>query len=101
MIDTKWEQISSRIDDPKRGVTQADIYQMMAYGQPYGCKHLTLLYPHHPSAGYDEGVINRYTVNASQNRLELFSLDIARSDGILGRLASACRTRHHEDDFAE
>lgn len=31
VIDTKWKRISARIDDPKQGVSQADVYQMMAY----------------------------------------------------------------------
>ncbi|MGR3370470.1 MAG: 5-methylcytosine restriction system specificity protein McrC [Sagittula sp.] len=35
VIDTKWKRISSRIDDPKQGVSQADVYQMMAYAQLY------------------------------------------------------------------
>jgi hypothetical protein len=36
---------SSRIDDPKQGVSQADVYQMMAYAQRYLAPRLTLLYP--------------------------------------------------------
>lgn len=51
MIDTKWKRIASRIDDPKRGVSQADVYQMTAYGRLYGCLRLTLLYPHHAERG--------------------------------------------------
>ena len=30
VIDTKWKRISRRTEDPKQGVAQADIYQMMA-----------------------------------------------------------------------
>lgn len=33
VVDTKWKRISNRIDDLKHGVSQADVYQMMAYGQ--------------------------------------------------------------------
>ena len=36
VIDTKWKWISSRIDDPKQGVSQGDVYQIMAYGHLYG-----------------------------------------------------------------
>ena len=42
IIDTKWKRIAARIDDPKQGVSQADVYQMMAYGQLYDCGRLTL-----------------------------------------------------------
>ncbi len=37
IIDTKWKRLSARIDDPKQGVSQADVYQMMAYGRIYQC----------------------------------------------------------------
>ena len=33
VIDTKWKRIAPRMDDPKKGVSQADVYQMMAYGR--------------------------------------------------------------------
>ena len=46
IIDTKWKRIT-RIDDPKQGVSQADVYQLMAYGRLYDCPHVVLLYPHH------------------------------------------------------
>jgi len=65
VIDTKWKRIVARIDDPKRGVSQADVYQMMAYGRLYQCGKLTLLYPHHREAGCDEGLIGEYAINRS------------------------------------
>jgi len=55
VIDTKWKRISARIDDPKQGVSQADVYQMMAYAHIYKAPRLTLLYPHHAGLGDDEG----------------------------------------------
>ena len=33
--------------DPKQGVSQADVYQLMAYGRLYECPNVVLLYPHH------------------------------------------------------
>lgn len=47
IIDTKWKRMTARIDDPKQGVSQADVYQLMAYAQIYGCDRMMLLYPHH------------------------------------------------------
>lgn len=47
IIDTKWKRMSARIDDPKQGVSQADVYQLMAYGKLYDCSNVMLLYPHH------------------------------------------------------
>ncbi|MEA1071737.1 McrC family protein [Sphingomonas sp. LY160] len=90
VIDTKWKRVVAQIDDPKRGVSQADVYQMMAYGRLYRCSKLTLLYPHHDEAGCDEGLIGSYGVNSSEHRLELFSVDLGRKDDIKARLAIAC-----------
>ncbi|MBU2934893.1 MULTISPECIES: McrC family protein [Pacificibacter] len=45
VIDTKWKRLTAQIDDTKRGVSQADVYQMMAYAQLYEAQELTLLYP--------------------------------------------------------
>lgn len=47
VIDTKWKRMVPRIDDPKQGVSQADVYQLMAYSQLYRCPNVMLLYPHH------------------------------------------------------
>lgn len=55
VIDTKWKAISARIDDPKQGISQGDVYQMMAYGRLYGCSRLMLLYPHHDGLPKDAG----------------------------------------------
>ena len=60
VIDTKWKRISSRIEDPKQGVSQGDVYQMMAYAQLYRAPRLTLLYPHHPGLGAEEAVHARH-----------------------------------------
>lgn len=98
VIDTKWKRIVARIDDPKRGVSQADVYQMMAYGRLYQCGKLTLLYPHHGDAGCEEGLIGDYAVNSSSDRLELFSIDLARGDEIKARLAAICSSHGAEPD---
>ena len=90
VIDTKWKRIATRIDDPKRGVSQADVYQMMAYGRLYQCSKLTLLYPHHGETGCDEGLIGDYAIASGYERLELFSVDVARGDDLKARLAEAC-----------
>ncbi len=99
VIDTKWKRIAARIDDPKRGVSQADVYQMMAYGRLYRCDRLILLYPHHRDAGCDEGLIGDYAVNSSSDRIKLFSIDLAHSDRIKARLAAVCSRSKAEPDI--
>ncbi len=46
ILDTKWKRLKSASDEPtKRGVSQADMYQLFAYGKRYGCRTVALVYP--------------------------------------------------------
>ncbi len=69
VIDTKWKRLAARIDDPKQGVSQADVYQMMAYGRLYDCPRLMLLYPYHNGLAVDPGVTGRHQVVGSSDEL--------------------------------
>lgn len=86
VIDTKWKRITRRIDDAKQGVSQADVYQMMAYGQLYQSSRLTLLYPHHPGLGSAEGLQARHRVTSYDSLLETASFDVAHGREALERL---------------
>jgi 5-methylcytosine-specific restriction enzyme subunit McrC len=86
VIDTKWKRIALAIDDPKRGVSQADVYQMMAYGQLYGVSRLTLLYPHHADLGREDLVHARHLVTGSDTILETASIDLSNRADIASRL---------------
>jgi 5-methylcytosine-specific restriction enzyme subunit McrC len=88
IIDTKWKRIAAHIDDPKQGVSQADIYQMMAYGQLYQCDRLTLLYPHHAALRHDEGLHAIHRVTGCSRWLETASIDVGRGERLQERLRS-------------
>lgn len=88
VIDTKWKRISPHIDDRKQGVSQGDVYQMMAYAQLYGAPRLTLLYPHHAGLGGKELVYARHRISGHETILEMASIDVANGDDMLGRLRS-------------
>ena len=79
IIDTKWKRIT-RTDDPKGGVSQADVYQMMAYSHLYDCKSVVLLYPHHRNLP-PESILQRYSIARpdAQERLFVATLDVAGS----------------------
>ena len=88
IIDTKWKRLSPMVEDRKNGVSQSDVYQMMAYGQLYGCRELVLLYPHHAGLGED-GLKLPYRVSSSEDRLHLRSVDVRLPEAfILDQLAS-------------
>lgn len=44
IADAKWKLLTP--EEAKLGVSQADLYQMQAYGNRYHCRLLSLIYPH-------------------------------------------------------
>ncbi len=78
IIDTKWKRLVSADVDTKRGVSQSDVYQMLAYGQVYEAKRLTLLYPHHRGLGQEPGVIGTFTMPQTGVKLEIATVDVAQ-----------------------
>lgn len=80
VIDTKWKRMAARIDDPKQGVSQADVYQLMAYSQLYDSRKVMLLYPHHYGL-HDAPVFQSYAIakDNSPNRLFVATVDVAAS----------------------
>lgn len=98
IIDTKWKRMTPRIDDPKQGVSQSDVYQMMAYGQLYRCQNIMLLYPHH--SGLSENpILQHYSVASvgAEEKLFLATIDVSGSaDGhrkALTGLVETCLNR--------
>jgi 5-methylcytosine-specific restriction enzyme subunit McrC len=87
VIDTKWKRIGRNPEDAKRGVSEADVYQIMAYARLYRCRDVMLLYPHHAGLGVkplDAG----YRILAGDERLRVSSIDLANgTTKVMQRLA--------------
>ena len=77
IIDTKWKLLSRHVDDPKQGVSQGDVYQMMAYGRVYGCPKLMLLYPHHAGLVDLGGIMGNHRVTGSADELAIATIDLS------------------------
>lgn len=93
VIDTKWKRLAPIIDDPKQGVSQSDIYQMMAYGQIYCCTRLLLLYPHHTQLDAGPGLCSRHRVISSRDELFVGTIDLSNVNNVpemLRNLVSSC-----------
>ena len=45
ILDAKWKRINGFSSDLKHGINQADMYQLYAYGNRYGCRTVALVYP--------------------------------------------------------
>lgn len=101
VIDTKWKRVAERADDPKQGVSQADVYQMMAYGRLYQCPHLTLLYPHHAGLSGAAGRLASFTICGGSDRLETASVDVTLAQKpLLSKLAELCMPPNLAPSFA-
>lgn len=90
IIDTKWKRLRGSIDDPKRGVSQADVYQMMAYGQVYGVKRLLLLYPHHNDLSAVGPQSTHIIKRTSDSLLRAATVDLSHLETAPEQLKSLC-----------
>ena len=88
IIDTKWKRLAASIDDAKQGVSQSDVYQMMAYGRLYECPRLMLLYPHHDELGQSEGKLNQHRINGSFDILATATIGLSDLRQSAPRLAN-------------
>jgi 5-methylcytosine-specific restriction enzyme subunit McrC len=82
IIDTKWKRIGLHPEDTRSGVSQADVYQMMAYARLYHCPQVMLLYPHH--AGLGDKILNAgYRILAGEERLQVASVDLIPDEAVI------------------
>jgi 5-methylcytosine-specific restriction enzyme subunit McrC len=65
ILDTKWKQLSPM--EARDGVSQTDMYQMFAYSRCFGCRDVTLLYPHHAGLGEVAGLRRRYLLGSNSH----------------------------------
>ncbi len=102
IVDTKWKTLIPALEDPKNGISQADIYQMIAYGKIYDCPRLLLLYPHTSKLG-PEGVQRRYRITKSEQELLIATVDVGNSLNMAGRIQKIimeCETEHSPEAVA-
>ena len=81
IVDTKWKAIGRDIADRKRGIAQADIYQMMAYAQLYQSDHLMLLYPHHAALARPGLVAQHRIAVPGGAKLDIATVDVSTGRG--------------------
>lgn len=105
-IDTKWKRIGLNPENAKRGVPQADAYQMMIYARLYRCPDVMLLCPHHSALGRAT-LDAAYGMLAGPELLRIASIDLRHGDAAVVRRPhqliftavsrqEACRTTHDE-----
>jgi 5-methylcytosine-specific restriction enzyme subunit McrC len=78
VADTKWKRLDPKAKD--LGVSESDVYQLLAYAHRYEVDRAFLLYPHHPGLGIP-GLKREYQIQGKV-RLAIVTLDLARLDSI-------------------
>lgn len=87
IIDTKWKKLSSDPLDRKHGVSQADVYQLMAYARLYAVSEVILLYPERP--GEHGGERAHFGMAGGSECLRIATVDVSLAEQEL--LASLAR----------
>ena len=99
IIDTKWKRVGGSKDDRKDGISQADVYQMMAYSRLYKCPEMTLVYPHHSKLSLQKKLLSRNRIASSDTDwLEARVVDISASDRAREDVEEIT-ARHHAMSF--
>lgn len=75
IIDTKWKKLSLDPLDRKHGVSQADVYQLMAYARLYRTAELMLLYPGKP--GEPAGERKQFGIVGGAECLRIATVDVS------------------------
>jgi len=88
IADTKWKMLDAA--DSKYGVSQADVYQMLAYGTQYRCRRLALIYPAHSASGTTQPAVR---VREGDYQIEVWDVDLAGVAGIGPSVASQLASR--------
>jgi 5-methylcytosine-specific restriction enzyme subunit McrC len=89
IIDTKWKKLSPDPLDRKHGVSQADVYQLMAYARLYPTRELMLLYPSLP--GEPCGERAPFGMAGGSERLAIATIDTSQTEGeVIRRLSKLC-----------
>ncbi|ABD24798.1 McrBC 5-methylcytosine restriction system component-like protein [Novosphingobium aromaticivorans DSM 12444] len=81
IIDTKWKKLSLDPLDRKHGVSQADVYQLMAYARLYQTAELMLLYPARPGQVCAERA--QFGMAGGSERLRIAMADVSLDEKAL------------------
>lgn len=91
IVDTKWKRLQQ--EERRLGVSQADLYQMLAYSERYQCQSILLLYPWNHSGGEFQGVQKQMTFEGKTSKVtigEITLQDLSTVQTQIRHLISSC-----------
>ena len=72
----------------RRGVSEADVYQVMAYGHVYDVSSLMLLYPHHAELEEPPGSHAEFSLARGAGQLSIATVSLTRLDDLRDHLSA-------------
>lgn len=82
LADTKWKRLDPK--SPDLGVSEADVYQLLAYALRYRVSQAFLIFPHHPALG-TAGIKRLYHL-PEDIRLAVMTVDVSRIETVGSQL---------------
>lgn len=79
VIDTKWKRLNP--SHPRLGVSESDVYQMLAYSQAYRARRLVLLYPWHEDLD-QAGVCRSWRVFGTSTTFDIATVDVRKPEEV-------------------
>lgn len=89
ILDAKWKRLDP--GETNHGISQADVYQLFAYGKRYGCRRVVLLYP--KTAKFRETLRFRFVDDDLD--LHCFPFDVANPKGTVSGIMRYLGSRLH------
>lgn len=86
IVDAKWKRLRAAADDPNRGISQSDLYQLFAYGKKYRVPEVALVYPRTEKFR----IPVRYRLD-NELRLVCFPFDVTKPEESVGELLGSLR----------
>ena len=76
ILDTKWKRLDPN-DTRTLGISQSDVYQMLAYARAYEAQRLILVYPWHNEIN-EPGLLQRWRVPNTDCLLDIATVDVGQ-----------------------
>ncbi len=94
VADTKWKRLDSH--QGNLGVSEADVYQVLAYAYRYETNWAVLIYPHHSALG-SPGLQRKFLIHGSslqQVEVRVTTVNLSRLETVPGQLEQGLWNEH-------
>lgn len=97
VLDAKWKALKP--EERKFGISQADVYQILNYGQAYNAKRLVLLYQWR--RGLEEGINRRWSVTGAVRHLDIAAVDVRSPSTVNDALRDLLHMDHNDENVEQ